>query len=67
MTYHQQYQIPDVDLTGLPCGKKAALATKGYFAGVRNLRGRQLGRVLATRYQALQMITPQDALGRFTH
>ncbi len=48
--YHQQYQILDVDLTGLPCGKKAALATKGYFAGARNRRGRQLGRVLATRY-----------------
>lgn len=48
--YRQQYQILDVDLTGLPCGKKAALATKGYFAGARNRRGRQLGRVLATRY-----------------
>lgn len=40
--YHQQYQILDVDLTGLACGKKAALATKGYFAGARNRRGRQL-------------------------
>ena len=48
--YQQAYQILDVDLTGLPCGKKAALATKGYFAGARNRRGRQLGRVLATRY-----------------
>ncbi len=48
--YQQEYQILDVDLTGLPCGKKAALATKGYFAGARNRRGRQLGRVLATRY-----------------
>lgn len=48
--YSQQYQILDVDLTGLPCGKRAALATKGYFAGARNRRGRQLGRVLATRY-----------------
>lgn len=48
--YFQHYQILDVDLTGLPCGKKAALATKGYFAGARNRRGRQLGRVLATRY-----------------
>jgi hypothetical protein len=48
--YPRQYQILDVDLTGLPCGKKAALATKGYFAGARNRRGRQLGRVLATRY-----------------
>lgn len=48
--YHRQYQILDVDLTGLPCGRKAALATKGYFAGARNRRGRQLGRVVATRY-----------------
>lgn len=48
--YHRRYQILDVDLTGLPCGKKAALATKGSFAGARNRRGRQLGRVLATRY-----------------
>jgi hypothetical protein len=41
----------DADLTGLPCGPKAALATKGYFAKQRYRRGRQLGRVLATRYQ----------------
>lgn len=27
--YQQEYHILDVDLTGLPCGKKAALATKG--------------------------------------
>lgn len=48
--YWKEFQILDVDLTGLPCGPKAALATKGYFAGARNRRGRQLGRVLATRY-----------------
>jgi len=46
------WQVLDVDLSGWPCGKKAAFATKGYFAGSqRNRRGRQLGRVLATRYQ----------------
>jgi len=33
-----------------PCGPKAAFATKGYFAKQRNRRGRQLGRVLASRY-----------------
>ena len=48
--YHHRPQLLDVDLTGLPCGPKAALATKGYFANQRNRRGRQLGRVLATRY-----------------
>ena len=44
------YLLLDVDLSGLPCGRKAALATKGYFAKQRNRRGRQLGRVLATDY-----------------
>jgi hypothetical protein len=48
--YAQHQQILDVDISGMPCGKKAAFATKGYFAKQRNRRGRQLGRVLATRY-----------------
>src|SRR5438477_5471121 len=48
--YARQYQILDVDMSGMPCGKKAAFASKGYFAKQRNRRGRQLGRVLATRY-----------------
>src|SRR5260221_1850154 len=49
--YAQQYQVLDVDMSGMPCGKKAAFATKGYFAKQRNRRGRQLGRVLASRYE----------------
>jgi hypothetical protein len=48
--YVQDWQILDVDMSGMPCGPKAALASKGYFAKQRNRRGRQLGRVLATRY-----------------
>jgi len=48
--YAQDWQILDVDMSGLPCGPKAAFATKGYFAKQRNRRGRQLGRVLASRY-----------------
>jgi hypothetical protein len=51
--YTQQVQVLDIDSTGLPCGPKAACATKGYFAKQRNRRGRQLGRVLATHYQEL--------------
>ena len=42
--------IMDVDLTGLPCGRRAEEATKGYFSGARGRRGRQLGRVVATNY-----------------
>jgi predicted DNA-binding WGR domain protein len=48
--YRHRRQLLDVDLSGLPCGPKAALATKGSFANQRNRRGRQLGRVLATRH-----------------
>ncbi len=48
--YAADYQILDVDMSGLPCGLKAAFATKGYEASQRNRRGRQLGRVLASRY-----------------
>ncbi len=48
--YQASLQVLDVDMSGLPCGPKAAFATKGYFAKQRNRRGRQLGRVLASRY-----------------
>src|SRR5256884_1394770 len=48
--YAADYQVLDVDMSGLPCGPKAAFATKGYFAKQRNRRGRQLGRVLASQY-----------------
>ncbi len=51
--YAQAIQVLDIDMTGLPCGPKAAFATKGYFAKQCNRRGRQLGRVLATRYHEL--------------
>ncbi len=49
--YQTSFQVLDVDMSGLPCGPKAAFATKGYFAKQRNRRGRQLGRVLASCYQ----------------
>lgn len=48
--YRASLQVLDVDMSGMPCGPKAAFATKGYFAKQRNRRGRQLGRVLASDY-----------------
>lgn len=48
--YRAHEQVLDVDMSGLPCGRKAELASKGYFAKQRNRRGRQLGRVVASRY-----------------
>lgn len=59
--YRHRRQVLDVDMSGMPCGKKAALATKGYFANARNRRGRQLGRVLATRYG--EIVTDQVFAG----
>jgi hypothetical protein len=51
--YTRGYQLLDADMTGMPCGRKAAFATKGYFAKQRNRRGRQLGRVLASYYNEI--------------
>lgn len=51
--YRQCPQLLDVDLTGLLAGRCGEGVTKGYFANHRNARGRQLGRVLATRYDEL--------------
>ena len=51
--YKAAWQILDADLTGMPCGKKAAFACKGYFPQQRYRRGRQLGRVLASNYHEI--------------
>jgi Transposase DDE domain group 1 len=51
--YMAAWQILDVDLTGMPCGKKAAFASKGYFPQQRYRRGRQMGRVLASSYHEI--------------
>lgn len=47
--YTSSFLILDVDMSGQPCGRKAECSTKGYFAKQRNRRGRQLGRVVASR------------------
>jgi hypothetical protein len=47
--YRAKSQIVDVDLSAMPCGKKAECATKGYFNRQYHRRGRQLARVLASR------------------
>jgi hypothetical protein len=59
--YLRRLQVLDVDVSGMPCGPKAALATKGYFANARNRRGRQLGRVAATHYG--EIVTDQVFAG----
>ena len=51
--YSHEYQLLEVDMSGRPCGKKAAMATKGYFAKQRNRRGRQEGYVVATWYEEI--------------
>jgi hypothetical protein len=51
--YDQSLQVLDADMSGMPCGKKAAFATTGDCAHQRHRRGRQLGRVVATRYDEI--------------
>jgi DDE family transposase len=51
--YKAAWQLLDADLSGMPCGKKAAFASKGYFPQQRYRRGRQLGRVLASSYHEI--------------
>jgi hypothetical protein len=51
--YEQQWQLLDVDMTGMPAGRLGEGVTKGYFAGEKNRRGRQLGRVLASWYDEI--------------
>lgn len=51
--YQQRLQLLDIDTDGRPCGRKAAFATKGYFARRPNRRGRQEGYVLASWYEEI--------------
>src|SRR5258708_73665 len=65
--YQARFQVLDVDMSGLPCGPKAAFATKGYFAKQRNRRGRQLGRVLASHYGGIVVDLLFDGKTQLTH
>jgi hypothetical protein len=49
----QAWPLLEADLSGAPCGKNAEGASKGYFAKQRNRRGRQIGCVLASRYDEI--------------
>lgn len=51
--YAALWQVLDVDTTGLPAGRLGEGVTKGYFAGRKSCRGRQLGRVVAAAYDEL--------------
>lgn len=51
--YQKRWQLLDVDMTGMPAGRLGEGVCKGYFPKHRNRRGRQLGRVLATRYDEI--------------
>lgn len=51
--YEKGWQVLDVDMTGLPAGRRGEGVSKGYFSGQKNQRGRQLGRVVATLYDEI--------------
>lgn len=43
----------DMDLSGMPASKKAECSTKGYFAGEKNIHGRQLARIVFPKTQEI--------------
>ena len=51
--YRARMMLIDIDLTGLPCGKKCEDAAKGYQAEAGIRWGRQLGRVIAAPYEEI--------------
>ncbi len=51
--YEANWQVLDVDMSGLPAGQQGEGVTKGYFADGQSRRGRQLGRVIATWYDEI--------------
>jgi hypothetical protein len=51
--YGKRCQVLDIDMSALLSGKQAEGATKGYFSGHENRRGRQLGRVTASLYDEI--------------
>jgi hypothetical protein len=51
--YEAAWQVLDIDITGLPAGRLGEGVTKGYFAGRKSCRGRQLGRVVAAAYDEI--------------
>jgi len=53
--YKTRLQVLDVDMTGLPCGRQAERASKGYFANKPHRYGRQMARVVATHYEEVVM------------
>jgi len=42
-----------MDLSGMPASKKAECSTKGYFAGEKNIHGRQLARIVFPKTQEI--------------
>jgi hypothetical protein len=48
--FRADWLVLDVDLTGMPAGKRAEQSVKGYFSQPRSRRGRQQGRVLSSQY-----------------
>ena len=51
--YESKCQVLDIDLSAMVSGEQAEGATKGYFSGHKNKRGRQLGRVVASLYSEI--------------
>lgn len=60
----EKVETIDMDLSGMPASKNAEGSTKGYFAGKKNVHGRQLARVLVPKTQ--EIVTERLYSGNMT-
>lgn len=51
--YDKKPLLLDIDVTGLPCGRKSEEALRGYQANLGIIHGRQLCRILAADYEEI--------------
>ena len=65
--YVRDWQLLDADMTGMPAGRQGEGVSKGYFAKQQNRRGRQLGRVVATKYDELVVDRLYDGKRQLDH
>ena len=51
--YGRRWQLLDINMSGMPAGRRGDGSEKGYFTKQKNKRGRPLGRVYATLYDEI--------------
>jgi len=65
--YEKDWQLLDIDVTGMPTTCRGEGVEKGYFSEKKHRRGRQLGRVTATWYDEVIIDKLYDGKKQLNH